>query len=90
MLVGNCGAGFAAKTAAPRVSLGTLFLASQWLHLLWPLLLQLGLERVVIAPPGSGPIPLEFTHYPISHSLFLVVGWGGLLGALHWWWVRAS
>ncbi|MBP1635774.1 MAG: hypothetical protein H6Q10_2348 [Acidobacteria bacterium] len=31
MFVGHFAAGFGAKAAAPRVSLGTLFLAAQWL-----------------------------------------------------------
>jgi hypothetical protein len=84
VFIGHFGIGFAAKPVARTASLGTLFLAAQWLDLLWPALLQLGLERVALAAPGSGPIPLEFEHYPISHSLLAVVGWGALFAAVYW------
>ncbi len=80
MFIGHFGVGLAAKPAAPKVSLGTLFLAAQFVDLLWPTLLLLGFERVEInAPPD--PLPLTFTHYPISHSLVMGVVWAVLFGA---------
>lgn len=79
MFLGHFGIAFAAKKAAPQVSLGTLFLAAQFIDLLWPTLLLLGLERVQIAP-GNTHTPLEFEHYPISHSLVAAIIWGILLG----------
>lgn len=42
MFIGHFGVGLGAKKAAPRVSLGTLFLAAQFLDLLWPTFLLLG------------------------------------------------
>jgi hypothetical protein len=83
MFLGHFGAGFAAKAAAPAVSLGTLFLAAQFIDLLWPTLLLLGLEQVRIAPGITRVTPLEFVHYPISHSLLAVLGWAVLVGAAH-------
>ncbi len=83
MFLGHFAVGFGAKAATPRVSLGTLFLAAQFVDLLWPTLLMLGLERVRIDPNHPPGPPLEFTHYPISHSLLAVVGWGLLLGVLY-------
>lgn len=80
MFIGHFGAGFAAKSVAPRVSLGTLFLAAQFIDLLWPVLLLLGVERVRIEPGATAVTPLVFEHYPISHSLAAVVGWALLLG----------
>ena len=50
MFLGHFGAGFAAKAIAPRVSLGWLFAAAQFIDLLWPTLLLAGAERVRIAP----------------------------------------
>jgi len=78
MFLGHFGVGFGAKAAAPRMSLGTLFLAAQFLDLLWPTLLLLDVERVRI-DPGAQP-PLDFVHYPVSHSLVWVVLWGLVLG----------
>jgi hypothetical protein len=78
MFLGHFGVGFAAKRAAPAVSLGLLFLAAQFVDLLWPTLLLLDVERVAIAPGDTALTPLAFTDYPISHSLLAVVGWGAL------------
>lgn len=76
MFIAHFGVGFGAKAAAPRSSLGTLFLAAQFVDLLWPTLLLLGLERVAIRPGATAVTPLHFAHYPISHSLAAVLGWG--------------
>jgi membrane-bound metal-dependent hydrolase YbcI (DUF457 family) len=79
MFIGHFAVAFAAKPLAPRRSLGTLFVAAQFVDLLWPTLLLLGVERVVIDPALSGA-PLDFAHYPISHSLVAAMAWGVLLG----------
>jgi hypothetical protein len=42
MFIGHFGAGFGVKAASPKTSLVTLFLASQFIDLLWPSLLLLG------------------------------------------------
>lgn len=80
MFIGHFAAGFGAKAAEPRASLGSLFLAAQFLDLLWPTLLLLDLEHVEIEGGITGLTPLEFTSYPISHSLLMVCLWGVLLG----------
>lgn len=80
MFIGHFGVGMGAKTAASRVSLGTLFLSVQFVDLLWPTLLLLGVEHVRIAPGITTVTPLDFYDYPISHSLLAVCGWGLLLG----------
>ncbi len=80
MFVGHFGVGFAAKKVAPRTSLGTLFLAAQFIDLLWPILLLLGLETVRIVPGFTAATPLEFTNYPITHSLAGVLVWAVLFG----------
>jgi hypothetical protein len=83
MFIGHFGVALAAKPVARKVSLGTLFLASQFIDLLWPTLLLLGLETVRIVPGATKLTPLEFSNYPISHSLLAVAGWSVLLGAVH-------
>lgn len=83
MFIGHFALGFAAKPLAPRVSLGTLFLAAQWLDLVWPTLLLLGVERVLIDPSLPGLTPLAFIHYPYTHSLAAVAGWALLLGGAY-------
>ena len=75
MFIGHYAVALAAKRAAPRTSLGTLFLAAQFVDLLWPLLLLTGLEYVRIDPGNTAYTPLDFSYYPISHSLEGAVLW---------------
>ena len=84
MFIGHFGVGFGAKRAAPRTSLGTLFLSAQFIDLLWPTLLLAGVERVEIRPGATRVNPLDFVSYPISHSLLLVLCWGILFGLTYW------
>jgi len=84
MFVGHFGVGFGGKRAAPPVSLGTLLLAAQFLDLLWPCFLLLGIEQVRIAPGLTPVTQLDFVSYPYSHSLVAALGWSVLLGALYW------
>ena len=83
MFIGHFAVAFAAKRAAPRVSLGWLFAASQLPDLVWPVLVLAGAERVRIAPGDTAFTPLAFDHYPWSHSLLMVVVLGVALAALH-------
>ena len=83
MFIGHFGIGFAAKAVAPNVSLGSLFLAAQFIDLVWPTLLLIGLERVRIEPGITRVTPLDFVHYPISHSLLAVVIWAVLFAAVY-------
>lgn len=83
MFIGHFGVGLGAKAAAKKTSLGTLFLAAQFVDLLWPTFLLLGLEQVEIAPGITRVTPLDFVHYPISHSLIAVLMWGILFGVVY-------
>ena len=84
MFIGHYAAGFAAKRIAPRASLGMLFAAAQLPDLIWPLFLLGGWERVRIVPNAGTFAHLEFTHYPISHSLLGTIVCGALLGVVYW------
>jgi hypothetical protein len=80
MFLGHFGVAFAAKSAAPAISLGMLFVAAQFADLLWPILVLAGVERVEIHPGITAVTPLDFIHYPYSHSLVALVAWGVALG----------
>jgi len=69
-----------AKKAVPKISLGTLFLAAQFVDLLWPLLLLLGIEHVRIDPGNTAVTPLDFYDYPFTHSLTGALVWSILVG----------
>ena len=83
MFLGHFGVGFGAKAAAPKTSLGTLFLAAQFVDLLWPSLLLLGIEKVEITPGITRVTPLDFTDYPITHSLIATLIWASLFAAAY-------
>lgn len=84
MFIGHFAVALAAKRAAPRTSLGVLFAACQLPDLIWPVLLLSGAEQVRITPGATAFNPLEFTHYPISHSLLAMAMWGVLAAGLYW------
>ncbi len=83
MFIGHFAVGLAAKRLVPAVSLGTLFLAAQLADLVWPTLVLLGFESFSIRPGITAVTPLDFSHYPYSHSLVALAGWGGLLGVVY-------
>ena len=84
MILGHYGLALAAKSVAPRASLGTFILAAQLLDELWPIFVLLGIEHVRVTPGITAANPLEFVHYPITHSLLGAIGWGVLLGVLYY------
>jgi len=83
MFIGHYAVALAAKKAAPRTSLGTLFMAAQFVDLLWPLLLLAGVEHVQPVQAESPFLRLEFTDYPVSHSLAGAALWSLVLGGLY-------
>ncbi|MFQ5792381.1 MAG: hypothetical protein ACE5JI_18080 [Acidobacteriota bacterium] len=83
MFLGHFAVGLGTKWAAPKVSLGTLFLAAQFTDLLLPTFLLVGLEAVRIQPGVTAVTPLDFFHYPISHSLAAAVMWALLFGLVY-------
>jgi len=57
--MGHFTVGFATKTVALRLSLGALFLAVQFVDLLWPLFILVGIEHVLIAPGITKVTPID-------------------------------
>ena len=83
MFLGHYAVALGAKRAAPNTSLGTLVMASQFIDLLWPVLLLAGVEHVRIEPGNTAVTPLDFYDYPVSHSLVGVLLWGVVVGGLY-------
>lgn len=84
MFLGHFGLGLAGKRLAPAVSLGTLFLATQWADLIFFPLTLAGVEHFRILPGATVVTPLDFYDYPVSHSLLGLVLWGCVLAILYW------
>ena len=83
MFIGHFGIGLGAKRVVPKISLGTLFLAAQFLDLLWPTFLLLGWEHVIIDPGNTQMTPLNFIDYPLTHSFLMAIFWGGIFGIVY-------
>jgi hypothetical protein len=84
MFIGHFGAGFAGKKFSKFASLGTYFMAAQWVDLIWPIFLLLGIEKVKIEPGITSVTPLDFSYYPFTHSLAGVLVWAILFGTIYY------
>jgi hypothetical protein len=82
MFIGHFAAGLAGRRLTPAVSLAVWFLAVQFLDVLWPFLVLAGVEHVRIDPGNTAFTPLDFTDYPVSHSLVGALVWGALLAGV--------
>lgn len=83
MFIGHFAAGFASKKINDSLSLAMMFIAVQFLDLLWPILVLLGIETVSIQEGITKLTPLDFTYYPYSHSLFMAIVWGLIFGVVY-------
>ena len=83
MFIGHYAAGLASKKLSSSLSLPIIFIAVQFLDLLWPLLVILGIETVAIEEGITKISPLDFTFYPYSHSLLMILIWGILFGVIY-------
>lgn len=79
MFIGHFALGLAAKRVAPKTNLGIYFIACQFLDLLWPVLVLLGIESVRVDYAATEFTPLDF-YYPYSHGLAMVGVWAVLFG----------
>lgn len=86
MFLGHYGAAYALKRAEPRVSLGTLFLSVVLVDTLWGVFLLAGWEQARVFPGLTAVTPLEFTSYPLTHSLVGAFAWGLLAAAIIYSW----
>jgi hypothetical protein len=69
MFVGHYGASFAAKRADRTIPLWVLFIAVQFLDVLWAPFVLLGIEKVRIVPGFTKASPLDLYYMPYTHSL---------------------
>jgi hypothetical protein len=85
MFLAHFGVAMAAKSVAPRPSLGTLVLAAQLVDCVWPVFLLLGIEQVRISPGITVVTPLDFVSYPYTHSLVAGLTWAAAIACGYWW-----
>lgn len=75
MFVGHYGVSFAAKKVEQSIPLWVLFLAVQFLDILWAPFILLGIEKVRIVPGITASNPLDLYYMPYTHSLVAALLW---------------
>ena len=78
MFAGHFGIAFGLKGANRQYRLVHLFLAVQFVDMLWALFVLLGIEEIRIVPGLMKGNSLDFVYYPYSHSMFMSFMWAGL------------
>ena len=82
MFIGHAAVALAAKPLAPRASLALLLAAAFWADMVWPVFLLFGIEQVRIDPGNTAFTPLDFVHYPWTHSLAAAIAWSVLFAVV--------
>src|SRR3954471_17770205 len=77
MFVGHYGISFAAKSFEKRIPLWLLFIAVQFLDVLWAIFVLTGIEKVRITPGITATNPLDLYYMPYTHSLVAALLWSG-------------
>jgi hypothetical protein len=75
MFVGHYGISFAARKTAPSVPLWVLFIAVQFLDVVWAPLVLLGVEKARIVPGFTASNPFDLYYMPYTHSLVAALLW---------------
>jgi hypothetical protein len=83
MFIGHYGPSFAAKKLEPSVPLWVLFVAVQFLAVLWASFVLLGIERVRTVPHFTASNALDLHYLPYAHGLLTALCWSVLAGACY-------
>jgi len=87
MFVGHYGPSLGLRHASGGVPLWVLFLAAQFVDIVWSVLVISGVEKVRITPGFTASSPLDLYYMPYTHSLAASVVWAlvvGWLASLVW------
>ena len=77
MFVGHYGISFAVKSVEKRIPLWLLFIAVQFVDVLWAIFVLTGVEKVRITPGITATNPLDLYYMPYTHSLVAALLWSG-------------
>lgn len=85
MFVGHYAASFALKSFQKKASLGILFLAVQFVDILFFPFVQLGIERMNVVEHFTASTHFELEFMPYTHSLLAFLLWAGVAYCLFRW-----
>jgi hypothetical protein len=88
MFVGHYGPSFAAKATEKTIPLWLLFLAVQWLDVMWSIFVLVGIEKVRIVPGFTATNPLDLYYMPYTHSLIGAILWSMAVAILYKLWFK--
>ena len=83
MVVGHYGPSFAVKAIDKTIPLWLLFVAVQFVDILWATFVLLGIEKVRIVPGITATNPLDLYYMPYTHSLVAVILWSGCIAVAY-------
>jgi len=87
MFIGHYGVSFAGKAAEKRLPLWLLFLAVQWLDVVWSALVMLNVEKIRIVPGFTQSNDMDLYYMPYTHGLpgaLAISAAFGAVAALFW------
>lgn len=83
MFIGHYGPAFGGKAALRQIPLWVLFVAVQWMDVVWSILVLLGIEKLRIVPGLMEGSSLDLYFMPYTHGLFgalaLSAIWAGIV-----------
>jgi membrane-bound metal-dependent hydrolase YbcI (DUF457 family) len=82
MFIGHYGVALAAKPIRKSIPLWLLFIAVQWLDVVWSVLVLLGVEKVRIVQGFTEASPLDLYYMPYTHGLLGALALSLVLGAI--------
>jgi hypothetical protein len=83
VFIGHYSACFLAKGVNRKIPLWQLFLAVQFIDIIWATFILMGIEKVRIVPGITAASPLDLYFMPYTHSLIAVIGWAVLVGVIY-------
>ena len=89
MFVGHYGPSFLLKRADRETPLWLLFLAVQFVDILWALFILTGIEKANVVDGFTEASPLDLYHMPYTHSLTASIGWAVIVLVLFRWGKRS-
>jgi hypothetical protein len=82
MFIGHYGPAFGAKAALKQIPLWVLFVAVQWMDVVWAIFVMTGIEKVRIVPGLMEGSALDLYYMPYTHGLIGALVLSAILGAI--------
>jgi len=82
LFTGHYSVSFAGRAAEKRIPLWLLFIAVQFIDVLWSIFVLLGIEKVRIVPGITASNALDLYYMPYTHSLAAAILWSVAVAVL--------